>query len=93
MKNKIKFEDLLGSRARVKILKVLAQNEELTISLIINKARLNYTNAVKHLEYLKEAGLIQEKKFGRIKIFRYNIENKIAKSLKEFIDILEEEEE
>lgn len=93
MKNKIKFEDLLGSRARTKILKVLAQNEELTISLLINKTKSNYANVVKHLEYLKEFELIQEKKFGRIKIFRYNIENKIAKSLKEFIDILEEEEE
>jgi len=93
MSRKILFENLLGSKARAKILKVLAQNEELTISLIINKTKLNYSNVVKHLEYLKDFGFIQEKKFGRIKIFRYNIENKIAKSLKEFIQILEKGED
>jgi len=90
---KIIFEELLGSRARSKILKVLAQSEELTISLLINKTRLNYSNVVKHLKYLIDLELVQEKKFGRIKIYRYQIENKIAKSLKEFIDLLEEDQD
>ena len=35
---KIIFEELLGSKARSKILKVLAQSEELTLSLLINKS-------------------------------------------------------
>jgi DNA-binding transcriptional ArsR family regulator len=89
MEKKILLEDLLGSRARAKILKILAQNEELTISLIINKTKLNYASAVKHLDYLKKVDFIQEKKFGRIKIYRYKIENPIAKNLKKFIEILE----
>jgi len=88
---KILFEDLLGSKARAKILKVLAINEELTISLIINKTRLNYTNVMKHLDYLKSLDLIQEKKFGRIRIYRYKVENIKAKSLKNFIEIIEDE--
>lgn len=91
MAKKIIFEDLLGSRARAKILKVLAQNEELTISLLINKTMLNYSNVMKHLSYLKDLDLIQEKKFGRIRIYRYKIENEKAKSLKELIEILEED--
>jgi DNA-binding transcriptional ArsR family regulator len=91
MDKKIVFEELLGSKARAKILKVLAQNQELTISTIINKTRLNYSNVIKHLEYLKKCDFIQEKKFGRIRIYRYKVENIIAQSLKNFIDILEEE--
>ncbi|MFX1344107.1 MAG: ArsR/SmtB family transcription factor [Promethearchaeota archaeon] len=91
MEKKILFEDLLGSRARAKILKVLAQNEELTISLLINKTKLNYTNVMKHLKYLVSLDLIQEKKFGRIKVYRYKVENVKAKSLKDFIAILEDE--
>ena len=91
MAKKIIFEDLLGSRARAKILKVLAQNEELTISLLIKKTMLNYSNVMKHLSYLKDLDLIQEKKFGRIRIYRYKIENEKAKSLKELIEILEED--
>ena len=83
------IEDLLGSRARVKILKVLAINEELTISLIIKQTKLNYNSVSKHLDYLKIVDLVQEKKFGRIRIFRYKIENIRAKSLKKFIEIWE----
>ncbi|KKN32891.1 hypothetical protein LCGC14_0809170 [marine sediment metagenome] len=82
-------EDLLGSRARVKILKSLAINEELTISLIIKKTKLNYVSVSKHLDYLKIYDLVQEKKFGRIKIFRFKLENIKARSLKKFIEIWE----
>ena len=87
--NKHLIEDILGSRARVKILKALALNEELTISLIIKKTNLNYSNVKTHLNRLKNLDLIQEKKFGRIKIYRFRIENIKARSLKTFIDIWE----
>ncbi len=83
------IEDLLGSRARVKILKALAKFDELTISLIIKKTRLNYACVLKHLNFLKLHNLIQEKKFGRIKIFRYKSENMKARSFRNFIEIWE----
>jgi len=83
------IEDLLGSRARVKILKTLANYGELTISLIIKKTKLNYSCVLKHLNFLKIYNLVQEKKFGRIKIFRFKSENIKARSLKNFIDIWE----
>ncbi|KKN18865.1 hypothetical protein LCGC14_0951450 [marine sediment metagenome] len=87
--NKPLVEDVLGSRARVKIIKALAFNEELTISLLISKTRLNYVIAMKHLKKLESLNLISEKRFGRIRIFRYNIENLKARSLKKFMEIWE----
>jgi len=89
LENKNLIEDILGSRARVKILKALAINEELTISLIISKTRLNYSCVIKHINYLKMINLIQEKKFGRIKIFRFKLENVKARSFKKFLEIWE----
>ncbi|MFX0188079.1 MAG: ArsR/SmtB family transcription factor [Candidatus Hodarchaeota archaeon] len=83
------IEDLLGSKARIKILKTLALNDELNISLIISKTKLNHSNVNKHLNLLKSFNLIQEKKFGRIKIYRYKTENLKAKILKKFIEIWE----
>lgn len=83
------IEELLGSKARLKILKTLALNEELNISLIISKTKLNHANVLKHLNFLKSFNLIQEKKFGRIRIYRYKIENIKARSLKNFIEIWE----
>ena len=91
IKEKCSIENLLGSKARIKILKTLALNQELSITQIIKKTRLNHTNALKHLQYLKSFNLVQEKIFGRIKIFRFRIENIRAKSLKTLIEIWEEE--
>ena len=85
------IEDLLGSKARIKILKVLALHEELNISLIISMTKLNHSIVLKHLNLLKSFNLIQEKKFGRIRIYRYKFENIKARSLKKFIEIWEDE--
>jgi len=90
MKTKLPpVEDVFGSRVRVKILKTLAQCEELTISLLIKMTKTNHIAAKKHLDYLKQVGLVQEKKFGRIAIFRYRIEDMKARSFAKFIQIWE----
>ncbi|MFX1568993.1 MAG: winged helix-turn-helix domain-containing protein [Promethearchaeota archaeon] len=81
---------MLGSRARVKILKILAFNEELAISQITKRTKLNHACVLRHLNYLKSVNLIQEKRFGRIRIFRFKIENMKAKSFKKFIEIWED---
>ena len=52
IKKSDKIEDLLGSKARIKILKSLALNSELNISLIISKTKLNHSNVSKHLNFL-----------------------------------------
>jgi len=85
------IENLLGSRARVKILKLLAKNKEMSISQIIRDAKLNHTSVKYHLACLKSYNLVQEKIFGRIKIYRYKFENIRAKSLGNFIKIWEGE--
>ena len=85
------IENLLGSRARVKILKLLSKNKEMSISQIIKDAKLNHTSVKNHLAYLKSNNLVQEKLFGRIKIYRYKFEDLRAKSLSKFIEIWEGE--
>ena len=89
MNGKNSIVDLLGSRARVKILKNLAIHEELNISLIIKKTKLNHTNATKHLQYLESVGLIQENTFGRIKMYRFKNENIKARMFQKFLEIWE----
>jgi len=84
-----KVEDVLGSRARVKILKELAKAEELSISLLIKRTKLNHSIVNKHLKQLTSLNLIQEKKFGKIRIFRYKIEEPKARSFRTLIDIWE----
>lgn len=80
-----KIEDLHGSKARIKILKTLAVNGELNISLIVSKTRLKHSIVLKHLTLLESYNIIQKRKFGRIKIYRYNYQLIRAISLKKFI--------
>jgi len=84
-----KVEDVLGSKAKVKILKELAKAEELSISLLIKRTKLNYSIVNKHLKQLTSLNLVQEKRFGRIRIYRYKIENPKSKSFRILIDIWE----
>lgn len=82
-------EEILGSRARVKIFRFLALNEELSISQIIKLTRLNHSNVTRHLDFLINQNLVQLKTFGRIKIYRFKTENLRAKSFKSFLNIWE----
>ncbi len=91
VKENFNIENILGSKARIKILKLLAINQELSISQIIKRSRLNHASVKSHLNHLKSLNLVQEKIFGRIKIYRYKTENIRAKSLKKFIEIWEGE--
>lgn len=86
---KIGIEDLFSSRGRVKILKELAASTELNISELCRRVNLNHSSTKSHLEVLLKSGLVEEKIFGRIKIYRYNIENLRARSLKSLFDIWE----
>lgn len=86
-KKRKSIEDILGSRARMRILRFLAEEKELNISKIIKKTHLNHSNVTKHLRFLQSVNFVQEKKFGRIRIYRYKIEDIRARSLKNLIDL------
>jgi len=83
------LEDILSSKGRVRILKILVGIGELNISEIARRAALNYTTTNQHLNALVEAGLIQEKNFGKIRIFRFREENQRAQAIKQLVNFWE----
>lgn len=82
-------EDVLSSRGRVRILKLLADLGELNVSAISRKINLNHSAVKEHLKFLSDVGLIREKKFGRILIYQYENDNILAESLKQLFKIWE----
>ena len=82
-------EDVLSSKGRVRILKLLAELGELNISAISRTINLNHTAVKDHLRFLTEVGLIKEKKFGRILIYQFDENNVLAHSLKQLFRIWE----
>jgi DNA-binding transcriptional ArsR family regulator len=78
----LSVENLLGSKARIRILKVLLDKGELNITAIAKEAEVNYKTASRHLEELKDMGVITEKVFGRVRIFKVNHDDPRVKALK-----------
>lgn len=68
-------EDIFSSKGRVKVLKSLAERGEMNISDITRKTNLNHTTTAAHLRRLCDLGIVEEKKFGRIRIFRFRKED------------------
>jgi len=50
---------------------ILVENEELNISAIAEKAKLNYTTTYTHLTALEDGGIVRCKRFGRIKVYHF----------------------
>ncbi|MEM2936188.1 MAG: winged helix-turn-helix domain-containing protein, partial [Candidatus Bathyarchaeia archaeon] len=84
------IEDVLSSKGRVRILRILAEIGELSTSAIARRAGLNYATTLRHLEALERAGLFQHKVFGRIRIFRFIEGNPRARIVKDLVDIWDE---
>ena len=84
------IEEVFSSKGRVKILKILAKIGELNISEIARRAGLNYTTTNQHLLVLEDHGLVRHKKFGRIRIFRFDEENPRARMVQKLIEFWEQ---
>jgi len=84
-----KIEDVFASKGRVKIIKILVKEEELNISEIVERCKLNHKSTLKHLQFLVEAGILQEKIYGRIRIYRIRIEDYRVKAIKKMIEVWE----
>ena len=65
----IDAEDLLGSKGRIRVLQVLAESGELNISEVGRRTGMNYTSVERHLDALREMGLLREKRYGKIRIY------------------------
>ena len=86
----VTIEEVFSSKGRVKILRILAEIGELNISEIARRAGLNYSTTNQHLQALENHRLVRHKTFGRIRIFRYNEENPMAKMIRQLIEFWEE---
>ncbi len=80
------IEELLSSRGMVKILRILAEEKETNITQITKKSMLNHSAAVSHLNKLMQAGLASEKRFGKIRIFKFRDENPVAQKVVELLE-------
>ena len=76
---------VLSSSGRIKILTVLSNVGELHLSEIARKTDQSYSATDRHLEELSEASIVEEHDYGRVRMFKLNLENPRAKILRQLI--------
>src|SRR2546428_6720051 len=79
------LEHILTSRGRIRILQHLASIGEANLTEIARRTSQSYTATARHLEQLVEAGVIQEKNYGRVRIFRLRVDMERIRKLREII--------
>jgi predicted ArsR family transcriptional regulator len=85
-------EEVFSSKARMKLLKVLAQVGEVNVSEIARRIGVNFQSASKHLQVLEDEGIIQHKMFGRIRLYRMNEHSPKAKAVQNLIETWKQDE-
>jgi DNA-binding transcriptional ArsR family regulator len=81
----LEVEDVFSSYGRVKVVSVMMESSELNISEITRRSGISHSSVELHLEFLVKAGLITEKRFNRIRIFRVNHSSPRASLLQRFL--------
>jgi DNA-binding transcriptional ArsR family regulator len=74
----------MSSYGRTKVLTVMLELGELNISEIMRRSRLSHGATAKHLEFLTKSGILTEKRFNRIRIFRLDQSNPLTGALARF---------
>ena len=85
MPEKPSLANVLSSSGRIKILTILSNVGELHLSEIARKTDQSYSATDRHLQELSEASIVEEHDYGRVRMFRLNLENPRAKILRQLI--------
>jgi DNA-binding transcriptional ArsR family regulator len=75
----------------MKILKLVAKLGELNVSDVARRLGLNFSATSRHLQVLEAEGILQERTYGRIRMYRFNQASRKAKAVQDLIDVWEEE--
>lgn len=79
------IEEVLSSKGKIKILKILTFNDSLNISAIVRRARINHALVSQHLEYFTQIGVVKQKNYGRIRVF-WLANNKLVSIIRGLIE-------
>jgi DNA-binding transcriptional ArsR family regulator len=79
------LDKVLSSSGRIRILTLLSEIEELHLTEIAKRTEQSYSAAERHLDDLSKAGIVEERDYGRVRVFKLNQANDRARLLQELI--------
>ena len=75
----------------MKILKLIEQLGELNVSDIARRIGVNFATTSRHLKVLEDEGVLQQRTYGRIRMYRFNQASQKAKAVQNLIAAWEQE--
>ncbi len=82
---------MFSSKPRMKILKLIARLGELNVTDVARRIGVNFTTTSRHLKVLEDEGILQQRVYGRIRMYRFNQASPKAKAIQNLIETWEQE--
>jgi DNA-binding transcriptional ArsR family regulator len=85
----VELEEVFSSKPRMKILKLIYTLGSLNVSDVARRIKMNYASTANHLKILETEGILQERTYGRIRMYRFNEGTEKAKVVATLIEVWE----
>lgn len=87
----MELEEVFSSKPRMKILRLIARLGALNVSDIARRINLNYTTTNQHLKLLEAEGILKQRVYGRIRMYRFNDSTPKAVAVQKLIETWEQD--
>ena len=87
----MEFEEVFSSKPRMKILRLVARLGALNVSDIARRINLNYSTTNQHLKLLESEGVLQQRVYGRIRMYKFNEASAKARAVQNLIETWEQD--
>lgn len=86
----MELEEVFSSKPRMKILRLLGRLGTLNVSDIAKRIGLNYSATNDHLKLLESEGVLVQRTYGRIRMYRFSESSAKAKAVQKLIETWEQ---
>jgi len=86
----MELEEVFSSKLRMKILKLIYNLGSLNITDVARRINANFASTAENLEVLEAEGILQERVYGRVRMYRFNEGSAKAKAVQNLIEAWEQ---
>ncbi len=83
----MELEEVFSSKSRMKILKLIYKLGQLNVSDIARRLKMNFASTSLHLKVLEAEDILQERTYGRVRMYRFDEGSAKAKAVQNLIDV------
>ena len=86
----MEIEEVFSSKPRMRILRLVARLGALNVSDIARRIKMNYSTTNQHLKLLETEGILQQRVYGRVRMYRFSEASPKAKAVQNLIETWEQ---